>query len=233
MSNNVLSGLEFKAKHVTVFYKILRSDLVHHGFKYQLGLNIDTQLFNPSGSCKSGGLYFTDIKNILDFLDYGEQIALIEVPDDSQIYTENDKFKADKFIIKNIIDDEREILKLFKINPLKPQSDICLFAAKNGYLETLKWARANGRSWNELTCAYAAKNGHLETLKWARENGCPWDGWTCAGAAQGGHLEILKWSRVNGCPWNKRTCEYAAANNHLEILEWARDNECQCRGEYH
>jgi hypothetical protein len=39
----------------------------------------------------------------------------------------------------------------------------------------LKWAHANGCQWNECTCAYAAENGHLDMLKWARENGCPWD----------------------------------------------------------
>ena len=26
--------------------------------------------------------------------------------------------------------------------------------------------------WNIDTCKYAAKNGHLHVLKWARENGC-------------------------------------------------------------
>ena len=25
------------------------------------------------------------------------------------------------------------------------------------------------------TCAYAAENGHLEVLQWARNNGCEWD----------------------------------------------------------
>ena len=33
------------------------------------------------------------------------------------------------------------------------------------------------------TCAYAASNGHLECLKYAREHGCPWDEETCACAA--------------------------------------------------
>ena len=34
----------------------------------------------------------------------------------------------------------------------------------------MKWARENGCPWDEVTCAYAAQNGHLETLRWAREN---------------------------------------------------------------
>ena len=91
MSNNVLSGLTFKEKYGTIFYKIVRSDLIHHGFKYQLGLNVDTKQFNPSGSCESGGLYFTNINNLLDFCYCGQHIALIEIPDDSQIYIDDDK----------------------------------------------------------------------------------------------------------------------------------------------
>jgi len=33
----------------------------------------------------------------------------------------------------------------------------------------LIWARENGCPWNEETCAYAAINGHLDLLIWARE----------------------------------------------------------------
>jgi hypothetical protein len=53
-----------------------------------------------------------------------------------------------------------------------------------------------------MTCTFAALNGHLEMLLWARENGCPWNDNTCWGAAEGGHLEVLQWARANGCPWD-------------------------------
>ena len=33
-------------------------------------------------------------------------------------------------------------------------------------------------------CSYAAQNGHLEILKWARENGCQWNSYTCSYAAE-------------------------------------------------
>jgi hypothetical protein len=75
-------------------------------------------------------------------------------------------------------------------------------------------------------CAYAAREGHLELLKWARENGCDWDSRTCANAAEGGHLELLKWARENGCPWDWRTCADAAREGHLELLKWAHENGC-------
>ena len=79
---------------------------------------------------------------------------------------------------------------------------------------------------SEWTCAYAAMNGHLNVLKWAKKNKCPWDEDTCALAAWNGHLEVLKWARENGCPWNWLTCASAAQNDHLEVLKWARENRC-------
>jgi len=56
-----------------------------------------------------------------------------------------------------------------------------------------------------MTCSYAAKNGHLEILKWARANLCPWNEETCTNAAVGGHLELLKWAREHRCPWDEET----------------------------
>jgi len=70
-------------------------------------------------------------------------------------------------------------------------------------------------------CAYAAGDGHLEILQWAREHDCPWDEYTGTHAAASGHLEVLKWARERDCPWDEETCEYAADNGELEVLRWA------------
>ena len=43
------------------------------------------------------------------------------------------------------------------------------------------------------------RDGHLNVLQWARANGCEWDANVCAQAAEGGHLEVLKWAHLNGC----------------------------------
>lgn len=59
-------------------------------------------------------------------------------------------------------------------------------AAREGYLDILKWARKNGCDWNSLVCTHAAKHGRFEMLKWARENGCEWDERVCSDAAEGG-----------------------------------------------
>jgi hypothetical protein len=104
--------------------------------------------------------------------------------------------------------------------------NICTYAASNGYLELLKWARKNLCYWNELVCSSAASKGHLEILKWARGNGCKWNELVCSNAALEGKLEILKWARENECPWDKRTCSNAAKGGHLEVLKWTVKNGC-------
>lgn len=69
-----------------------------------MGLNVDTVPFNPLGSCQSGGLYFTTAENLVKYLDYGNFIAEIKIPDDAEVYKdpEGDKWKADKIEILSV-----------------------------------------------------------------------------------------------------------------------------------
>ncbi len=86
------------------YVKILKDDMCHKGFRYQLGLNIDHLVFNPSGSCKPGGLYFTDLDNFVKFLNYGTLIADVGVPPGTEIYAdpEGSKWKAPRITLSNI-----------------------------------------------------------------------------------------------------------------------------------
>lgn len=56
-----------------VFYKITNLTECHHNFQYKDGLNVLTEPFNynSNDSCCVGGFYFTDIKNIFKFVEYG------------------------------------------------------------------------------------------------------------------------------------------------------------------
>jgi len=99
-----------------------------------------------------------------------------------------------------------------------------------------EWTKFNK---NEV-CNIAAKNGWLDLLKWARHssltfgNGCEWNSKVCRYAAWNGHLEVIKWAIQNGCEWNSKVlCRYAAQNGHLEVLKWAKLNGCKCGGKYH
>jgi hypothetical protein len=84
------------------------------------------------------------------------------------------------------------------------KKDMCCLVAESGYLEVLKWCRANGCPWDEQTCAYAANAGHLEVLKYCRENGCPWNEYTLSTAISAGHQHIVKYCKENKCSgWEK------------------------------
>ena len=116
-SLNTLSGKDFKKKFPDYKpCKIIGNN--ENNFQYKLGLNTDTKPFNPTGTCKEGGLYFIDEKNLNEYIQrhfavyrgqrkiyfsqYGDKVATIEIPNDSKIYMEGCKCKADKFNITKI-----------------------------------------------------------------------------------------------------------------------------------
>jgi hypothetical protein len=86
------------------FHKIISNELQSYGFRYQYGLNIDTEDFYPRGTCQGGGLYFTDENHIDNNRHIGDVIVDVTVPDDALVYIEDDKFKANKIIMKNFRD---------------------------------------------------------------------------------------------------------------------------------
>lgn len=101
-----ISGADFnKLYKGTKFYKFLNTTLVHYNFPYNVGLNTDYIPFNPFDICSQGGLYFCEeSKCHLYWTDYGKKVSLVVIPDDARVYIEKDKFKADKFILTEIID---------------------------------------------------------------------------------------------------------------------------------
>ncbi len=99
----VYSGKEFNEINKNKkFYKIINEYEIHYGFKYKDGLNIDTNIFNPTNEYGKGGLYFTDLNNIIYYFKCGIYIREVILPDDAQIYVcFPNNYKADKFILKS------------------------------------------------------------------------------------------------------------------------------------
>jgi len=142
----VYNGKQFKEKYGEKMYKVIRKDLTHNDFTYQIGKeNVDHRSFYPYGECNGGGLYFTNKKNILEFSDYGDKIYLITIPDDAQVYVESRKAKASKFIVVEEVGLEelygsfwekyklKNIIKKtpFEIRFMKNQNDkLCLLAIR-------------------------------------------------------------------------------------------------------
>lgn len=87
------------------FYKLLRQDLTHYGFRYREGLNVDTEPFNPRGDCEPGGLYYTSDEHLEEWIGTNwSLIADVTLPSDAQVYPGpcGTKWKADRLVLSNI-----------------------------------------------------------------------------------------------------------------------------------
>jgi len=82
------------------FFKVTCKDENHNGFKYITGLNILKEEFAKTGSCVSGGLYFSNKKNIHNFYGYGVNLREVSVPQGAQVVQDDDKYRTDKLILK-------------------------------------------------------------------------------------------------------------------------------------
>lgn len=87
-----------------MFFKVLNSTLRHNNFSYQLGLNIDSKLFNDK-ECQNG-LHFSSLEHLPLWLKYGDKLAFISIPVDSRVIHFKNKSKADKIFINEIINLE-------------------------------------------------------------------------------------------------------------------------------
>lgn len=107
-----MDKISYRSRCSMFFYKYLNNSLYHNGYTYKLGLNIDPNEFNPSGTCKSGGFYFTDITNLSNFSAYGNKIAKIKLLEDAVYYIDpsGDKYKTNKFYIVDIVDAKDIVL---------------------------------------------------------------------------------------------------------------------------
>ena len=117
-----MNGKDFNSLGAVIPCKVLSDDLKHYTYQYKLGLNKiedNNETFIPEGECKKGGLYFCNMACFLDFLDFGNKMAILEIPNDAQIYIEKFKFKTDRFIIKEIIE-----LKNFYIDEYYNDKDL-------------------------------------------------------------------------------------------------------------
>jgi len=82
---SLIKGKELKKLYGEVFYKILREDMTHYEYIYELGENVDTIKFHPIGECNYGGLYFTTKENVRLYTRYGTNIGIININDEENV----------------------------------------------------------------------------------------------------------------------------------------------------
>ena len=177
----VVSGKELN-KHCNssnsrIFKKILREDMTSNygNFQYKIGENTDHYKLTMN-KCSKGGLYFTTIDNVVEFMEYGSIIVDVKIPDTTKVFIENGKLKAQTLIIENPIDwntDDKICLETVKKNGIalrfvKDQTDkICLEAVKQD-----GWALEYVKNQTDEICleavrkkGYALKYVKKQTLK--------------------------------------------------------------------
>jgi hypothetical protein len=104
----MITGKKFKTLYKdTKFYKLTNVNEYHNYFQYIDGYNEDIINFNPTGKCKPGGFYFTELNKIGLWIKYNlvsmKYIREVEILDYSLVYIEENKFKTNKFILKEKI----------------------------------------------------------------------------------------------------------------------------------
>lgn len=131
----ILTGKVFNEKFINnVFVKLLNPDENHNGYQFKTGLNVDFREFNPIDSCSPGGLHFTEFDKMEMWIDNNDSDSdiyepmvfcrKVTIPDDAYVYIEDNKFKADQFILGSRI-------------PIKDLNFKDLYLEENGFLSPL------------------------------------------------------------------------------------------------
>ena len=147
----LLSGIEFNQKYKDInFYKLTNESEIHNGFQFKDDINEDTIPFNAHGSCTPGGIYFTEESKIGMWTYYnGSEMKFIRkvtIPDDTKIWVEEDKFKADiivlgtRILIEDFVETYDDITEFIRQEPSnikyikKRTEEICKLAvSQDGY----------------------------------------------------------------------------------------------------
>lgn len=88
-----------------IFYKVLSPTLCNRGFQYVLGFNKLIGEYIPSDYCNKGGLFFCELKNVIDWISLYDRALICEVliPLGAQVYKSKymNKYKTNCMIISN------------------------------------------------------------------------------------------------------------------------------------
>lgn len=136
--HTVCSGEKFNKLYKDIsFVKLTNSNECHNGFRFKDGLNIDTVDFNPIEECRPGGIYFCFREDYERWTKYGCSqmfyIREVSIPDDAQVYCEENKFKADKIILgpRQLLFDSLQFqLTMRTMNFMFANESDCLFALR-------------------------------------------------------------------------------------------------------
>ena len=89
IQNSKYSIIETEPEEPVIFFKFFPENLILNGFQYKLGINKDIHPFDSSKKCSKGGLYYTDIQNIMKYEHHINIKNIMESAHENQILNTN------------------------------------------------------------------------------------------------------------------------------------------------
>ena len=215
---------EMQAK---TYYKIIGNNFGH--FNYKIGLNSlsdNNEEFNQYPEYGPGGLYFCDIKHIFEYLDYGDKVCTVEVPEDAQVVQVGNTFKADKIIITNIYSETHIIqLLLERGADIHAGNDYALrWASKNGHIEIVRVLLGNGanvHAKDNYALKWASVQNHPDVVRLLLENGADVhadDNAALRWSSKVGHVDIVRILLEYGAANDSNAIKWASIFGHDEVV---------------
>jgi ankyrin repeat protein len=237
MENN--NSIPFKFQHLNnkLFFKITNTEENHNGFQYVDGLNILDKEFEEEGSCVPGGLYFTDVEHIFEFLDYGIHLREIILPFNDPnfkcVKDEANKWRANMIILGKKYDlcsvDTFKYLISLGADFKADNNHAIEWASENGHLEIVKYLvglGANFRAGNNYAIRFASENGHLEVVKFLVDIGADFranNNYAVKSASENNYLEVVKYLIGIGSDFraeNNYAVRSASEYGHLDVVKF-------------
>ena len=217
-----------------MYFKIFRKNDNHHGFKYNDGLNTDVNEFdpNPEHLCVAGGLYFSDENNICEFLEYGDYIRQVEIPDGELIVKNKNKFRTHSLFLhpkKSLNDiDTWQWLIDNNVNIKAYNNNAIQWASANGHtaiVELLLKYDADCTAYNNEAVRWASVNGHTAIVEILLKYGADctvMDNYALRWASANGYVAIVEILLKNGADctvMDNDAIRWANRNGHTAVVE--------------
>ncbi|AGC01705.1 ankyrin repeat protein [Acanthamoeba polyphaga moumouvirus] len=231
------------------FYKITNAKETHYGFKYEDGLNIMLDTFIKQDvkgktkiSCLHNGLYFTNIQNILRYINHGIFLRKIELPlDDPGFIMERDpiesKWRSNMIILTDKYDlrNTETFDMLIELGAdIHIDNDLPLrWATRNGFYNIVEYLLNHGSDPQVLDnepLILACENGFLDIVKLLVSKGsniCARENNPIRAATRQNHYQIVKYlidcgadytSLDNFCLRTASYFKYTEIENYLKSL---------------
>ncbi len=110
----------------------------------ETGLNVLNRRFAHQGSCCPGGFYFTDATNILNYINFGCHLRVVELPlthPKFKCVADDGKWRANMIILKDrlCLDQPSTFEYLFSCHSVNYSNGLLTWAAKNGYTDVVRY----------------------------------------------------------------------------------------------